>query len=258
MKKVGKCYISKEYRNTPVEEAFLTLDRIFALNDNLVSVDDQSDVLKVKIEDKFFYIKRFYRHGSFLRRHIIRSRCTTEFENLKFVGSLGIPTPKIVAYKQSSLFWRLGKGKGVLISEEVTHAKNLYEISKTEPEKFSNSHWRIHLIKELANDLSLLHAKRFVHCDLNWRNLLIKEQDGKTEIYFFDMPLARRRFDFSFRHFMMKDLAMLDRYACQILRRSDRLRFFLYYLGRASLTKRDKQLAKRIRRYNSKKNKIKI
>jgi len=151
------------------------------------------------------------------------------------------------------LLGRIGKTKAALITEEVPCSTDLYEIVKHNPEKFKNKSWRCRVLDLLAEYLSKLHKKHFVHSDLNWRNILISEKRKEPEVYFFDMPLARRRFDFSFKHFVLKDLAMLDRVAREVLSRTDRMRFYLKYCARRTLTAQDKTHIAKIQAYIDKK-----
>jgi len=99
---------------------------------------------------------------------------------------------------------------------------------------------------QLADATRRMHDERFAHNDLKWRNLLVDEA-GK--LFFIDCPSGAFWRGPFLRYRVVKDLACLDKLARVHLSRSQRLRFYLRYAGRARLTAADKRRIRRILRF---------
>jgi len=106
--------------------------------------------------------------------------------------------------------------------------------------------WVRQLSEQLASATRTLHAHRFAHNDLKWRNLLVDEA-GK--LYLIDCPSGDFWWGPVLRHRIIKDLACLDKVARCTLSRTQRLRFFLLYRQRARLGADDKALIRKILTY---------
>jgi tRNA A-37 threonylcarbamoyl transferase component Bud32 len=250
-------FIAPEYKNTLVAAAFSDLEAVFALNEKLISHDPQSEVMRVTIDHQVFYVKRYFSPRNILRRHLIRSRCMAEAYNLTYVASLGIPTPKIVALGEETSLGRFGKKRAVLITAEVPDSQDLDDLLLHQPSYLANTSWRRAAIEKVAHHVARLHQARFTHSDLNWRNILAKQTLKSAVLYFFDMPLGRRR-SITFRHFVLKDLTLLDRKGREHLSKTDRLRFYKAYRGIDKLRKKDKRSIARILAFYQKKNRHRL
>jgi predicted unusual protein kinase regulating ubiquinone biosynthesis (AarF/ABC1/UbiB family) len=97
----------------------------------------------------------------------------------------------------------------------------------------------------IANYVRRIHEDGFTHGDLKWRNILVTTTDAPC-VFFIDCPSGSRKSFFRRRHFVIKDLAGLDRPAAEYLSRTTRLRFYLWYSNQTRLTQEDKALIARV------------
>ena len=74
-------------------------------------------------------------------------------------------------------------------------------------------------------------------------NLLV---DEAGQVFFIDCPTGAFWWGPFLRYRIVKDLACLDKVACKVLSRTQRLRFYLQYRGRARLNAADKKRIRRI------------
>lgn len=94
-----------------------------------------------------------------------------------------------------------------------------------------------------------IHKDGFTHRDLKWRNVLAETGEA-PRIFFFDCPSGRHVSPLRRRHFIIRDLAGLDRLAREHLSRTMRLRFYLWYRNRTHLTREDKTLIAKVVTYS--------
>lgn len=232
-------FINEKYPEE-IKAIFRSVDAVFSLNcGNKISSHSLSEVFRKEVNGRVFYIKRYFCGGKHLRKYVGRSRCRAEWENLLYFQKLGIKTPEIVAYGEESLWGPFFTGRSILITEEVKNTKDLVAIAEGERQLFDNKAWRDCVMGQVADYLARLHAKRFIHNDLNWRNILATLGDNPT-VYFFDIPMGRK-YRTSFQRFAAKDLAYLDKMGKTYLSRSDRLKFYLAYKKIKKLAQIDKE-----------------
>lgn len=230
-------FVDKAYPPNIVEQ-FGSLNKVFNLKGgDKLSSHSLSEVLRMSFDGTAYYVKRYFFGGKHLRKYLSRSRCRAEWENLIYCQKLGIKTPNVVAYgeeKKKGLF----NGRAVLITEEVKNTRDLAYLSEHQPELFRDRAWKQRVFQQVAANLAKLHGERFIHNDLNWRNILVS-LDDEAQVYFFDIPMGRKYLT-NFNRFAAKDLAYLDKYGKKVLSRTDRLRFYCYYRGIKKLTAADK------------------
>lgn len=116
------------------------------------------------------------------------------------------------------------------------------------------------LARQLAGQLAVVHAARFVHGDLKFRNLLVcwtknaEPAATNVRIAWIDCPAGRRLPPGPWlTHGRIKDLANLDRNAAPFVSRTERVRFLCEYLtalGGEKALRSLPRLARRIVRYN--------
>ena len=87
---------------------------------------------------------------------------------------------------------------------------------------------RSELLREVARVTQAMHARRFTHGDLYWRNLVIAQHD-LARISLIDVPRGRRHWREPGVRARAQDLAALDAPAPCFFRRTERLRFLLDY-----------------------------
>jgi hypothetical protein len=205
-----------------------------------------SQVFRVTVSDTTFYVKRYMAGGKNLRRYFGRSRVCREWNSLMHFAAVGIPTPPLVAYGERRVLG-LFRG-GALVTEQVDQAPALAELANRRDPRLRDRPWLGCLIDQVASHTRRLHAGRFAHSDLNWRNILVKLSEPPQAL-FIDCPAGGRWFGPMLSYRKVKDLAHLDEYAQKYLSRSQRLRFFLGYTGRTRLESADKELVRRVLRY---------
>jgi len=223
--------------------AFGSRESSLMLPGEVVNNSKTSIMKKVRVGEKNYYVKRYFRSGKYLRRYLGSSRVAREWSNAGWFSDHGIPTPRRIAFGEgkrlSSDYW------GLIISEEVTGAVDLRNVYRYHRQQFDNRKWRQAVIDRLAGVIRSIHGHEFIHNDLQWRNLLV-DFSIWPEVYIIDCPAGRKIVLRGNRRGVIKDLALLDKQARLVLTRSERLRFYLRYLGTDRLQERDKKEIRRI------------
>lgn len=239
--------IAEAYNGVGFLQACASLDTVFKLQGEQVSKDKISDVIKVALDGKNFYVKRYFKPRSKKSGWFKRSRVRAEWENLQFFASLGIPTPLLAAWGehgQGDLF------QGALITEELKGAQDLATLNKKGSPLFDDAGWFQHTAQKVARYTRLMHDQNFMHLDLKWRNILVGSGD-RPEVFFFDCPSGKRLSALLFRRGRIKDLACLDKIGRKRLRRTQRLAFYKYYAGCDKLSSQDKAMVRKIGRFSA-------
>ncbi|MGQ0443077.1 MAG: lipopolysaccharide kinase InaA family protein [Methylophilaceae bacterium] len=234
-------------------DIFGNLDAVFALQGQKITHDRVSDVIKLEHTGIQYYVKRYTSAGKGLKHFMGKPRVQGEWENLQWFALWGIPTATLVGFgfeKKWGLFQR-----GAVITQEVPDTQDLAQLAQ-QPSWLNNSHAIKIISAQLAHITRTLHHHKFIHNDLKWRNVLANQHH---QVYLIDCPLGDfwRGAFLSYR--VVKDLKTLDNFAKKTLRRTQRMRFFLDYVGSTHLTKESKQLLLRLlqrksRRYDQQSN----
>jgi tRNA A-37 threonylcarbamoyl transferase component Bud32 len=227
-------------------EAFSSFSRTWDSTGAKLDGNPMSSLVKVSVGCHKYYIKKYAKRGRFLRRIIGRSRVRAEWENVRLLHQLGIPTVDLVAYGEESRF--IGNRRGMLVTREIARATDLVSLLEHSDACFRRGSWVDIIIERLSIYVRTMHGQRFVHNDLKWRNILADYGDD-PEVYIIDCPAGRHLGGVLvaplLKRGIIKDLACLDKVARHVLRRSQRLKFYLLYSG---LKKLDKVHKKRIRK----------
>jgi len=224
-----------------VQQAFASLDAVFALQGEPITRDPLSNVIRVEIEGIRYYVKRYHGAGKGLRRFIGRPRVKAEWQNLRYFAKWGIATAPIVAYGLER--HGLTFGRGALITQELVGTDDLAHLAQRNDPRLADRAWVEGVSRQLAAATRTLHERRFAHNDLKWRNLLV---DTEGRLFLIDCPTGSFWWGSLLRHRIIKDLACLDKVAKYKLSRTQRLRFYLQYCGRPTLTPEDKPRIRRI------------
>ncbi len=250
----GKWTLTKTY-SPAVLDAFSSLEKVFSLAEGeIVSQDSICSVTKIKIDNRWFYIKRYKEAGKGLRKYIGRSRCRAEWENLEICQQLKINTPKVVAYGEESWLFNFNEPRrAVLITEAVENAVDLEKMMDDHPEFFAHPAWRKKVSNILADYIGRLHKYDFIHRDFKARNILISKDVDNPKVYFFDMPAGDQVSSLKLTHGLKKDLFLLDRSIGKKISRSEKLRFYLVYKVIPRLTKAEKRFIRGIYRFYKRK-----
>ncbi len=224
-------------------ESFSSLDRVFELTGPRVSDGMFCHVIKWRVGDRDYYVKRYCPQGKHSRKAIGRDRADVERRNLAYFARLGIPVPKVIAQGSQHTLGLLRRG--AIITEAVPLSADLRTLTLTCPDLFRDRRWVSHVLRLLANYVRRLHEDGFTHRDLKWRNILVTA-DEPPQVFLLDCPSGRHTSRLSLRHFIVRDLAMLDKSAKTWLSRTTRLRFYLRYSGHARLSREGKELIARV------------
>lgn len=239
-------WFNSDYQSiTELATQLATLDDALAsCKGTCLTRSPHSELYRVQSPIGYLYVKIYRSAGKKLRRFICRSRAQAEWENLKYFQSLGIHTPDLIAYGERRA-WGLFR-MGVIIIREIPSAFDLMKLSYEQPMLFKQRSWLNHVMDKVASFTRQLHAKGFIHNDLKWRNILIECSTLPSRVYFIDCPIGRRRYGYMKHRGIIKDLACLDKVARNVLSRTNRLRFYLYYVKQKTLSSADKRIIKKI------------
>ena len=225
---------------------FGSLEAVFALQGEGITTDPLSELIRIERDGVRYYVKRYWGAGKGLRRWLGRPRIKAEWQNLRHFAKWGIPTAPIVACgleRRCGLFRR-----GAMITRELPATRDLAEMaSPHRPEqrdpRLADGAWVRQVSAQVAAATRCMHDHHFTHNDLKWRNLLV---DDAGRVYLIDCPSGSFWWGPLLRRRITKDLACLDKVAKQVLSRSQRLRFYLQYRGRARLNAADRQRIRQI------------
>ncbi|UYM17976.1 lipopolysaccharide kinase InaA family protein [Endozoicomonas euniceicola] len=229
-------------KNTPVGEVFSSLEKVFTLKGEYVNDDKLSDIIRVKIQDKHYYVKRYTLGGKGIRKYIGRSRIRAEWENLLTFHDLGVPAAEVVAYGEercSGLFKR-----GAAITEEFDNSLDMRQLEQHHDYLLKNHNWMNQVIDQVASAARTLHQNNFIHTDFKWRNILVTIEE-KPRIALIDCPAGTKVASIFLERGIIKDLACLDKIGKKKLSKSQRMRFYSRYIGR-KINNGDKRRIKKI------------
>jgi tRNA A-37 threonylcarbamoyl transferase component Bud32 len=230
-------------------QQFSSLEEVFSCRGERIVKDKTSEVIKFSGSNKTFYIKRYTgpkrKYFSFFRKSVVLA----EAENLISLKRIGIPVPNVVAYGE-----RREKGHflvGALITEEVKNSANLAQYLSSHTELVKDRKWLNPVIDQVAAHVHEMHDHKFVHRDLNLRNVLVQIQ-GPPVVHFIDCPAGGFRSGPLLKREIIRDLAHLDKVARYLLGTSDLLRFYKKYRKIDKLTQSDKKMIEHIRHFHDK------
>lgn len=225
---------------------FKSLDDLFSLTGELVNKSDLSDLLLVRTSTQAYYVKRYYKAGKKLRRLIGTSRLHGEWKNLQRFAAWGIQSAPLIGHGRERTY--LIFQRGALITEALGETTDLAKIARIHPEFFRNREQVEIVSRKVAAYTRTMHDHGFAHGDLKWRNILVCRNQPE-HVYLIDCPFGRF-WIWPFRQYRKnKDLACLDKVAKTVLTRTQRLRFFLYYLEKDRLDEKTKNQIKKIIRF---------
>ena len=233
--------VEPEFVGTEAEEVFGSLDKVFSLEGEKITRDSISNVIRVSVADKRYYVKRYTRRGSGIGQWFGRSKVYGEWSNLLFFRELDLPVPPIVSYGQ--------RGRvGALITEEVPNTIDLAELAKQGSPLLQDQNWVRQVLCQVAEAARKMHQCRFAHNDFFWRNILVTG-DSEPTICLIDCPNGRFWREPFLEYRIVKDLICLDKVAKHHLTEAMRREFYQLYTGREQLNACDKKRLKKITTY---------
>ena len=221
---------------------FKDLAAVFALSGEIVARDPLSEVVRVRVGKRLYYVKRYAGLGKRpIRRMFATPRVVKEWTNLQRFATWGIPTAPLAAYgleRRSGVFLR-----GAVITAEIPDTMDLRQIAQSGDARLRDRRWVRGISRQLADVTRRMHDHRFAHNDLKWRNLLV---DGSGRLYLIDCPSGAFWWPPFLEYRIVKDLACLDKVAKYQLSRTQRLRFYLDYARKRQLDAADKRRIRKI------------
>ncbi len=224
-------------------------------------------------ESAAVYVK-LYRPGlrgvKFLGRP---SKAWVEAQNLRRLAGWGVPTVRVVGVGSHRTWF--GLAGAFLITAEWPGASTLahhaaehwpvrgsgpapfrdFQVDTTGPLNTAGHADQAAIGRLLADAVAAMHRRHFYHIDLQWRNVLVRQDPpGRWHVALIDCPRGGRRWTIpTRRHGRVSDLASLDRLGCVFLTRTERLRWLKRYLGveNRKLRPADRRLARRVLDYRN-------
>ena len=234
--------LSPAHAATPaLAERFGTLAACMAASGEPVTRDAISEVVRVTVGSRRYYVKRYQGRGPHPRR-LFAHRLILEWTNLQRFARWGIPTAEPVAWGDARVLGVFMHG--CLVTEEITDTMDLERLAREQPQRLHDPAWFRPLCHRLAAIVRTLHGQGFTHNDLFWRNVLVRPESG--ELFLIDCPNGTFWWGPLLDYRIVKDLANLDKTARKTLRATQRMRFLLDYLDMPSLDAHGKQLARRV------------
>lgn len=230
--------IEKSWQDSEFAKTVDSFDKAFERYEEQISIGRQSRVFRVSIENKTFFIKQYF-SALGLSAWFGYSRCQVELRNIRWFTSQQIACGQLVAHGIETKNFRTQRG--VLITANVSNSKDLQETAETRDGIFTDRHWRISVINQLAEITQRLHSQNFCHNDFQWRNILVTQDLQSPRIFLIDCPFGRKFTWPILNYRKIKDLGSLDEQARKHLSRTDRLRFYKRYRGIERLAKIDKK-----------------
>ncbi|MCU7798884.1 MAG: lipopolysaccharide kinase InaA family protein [gamma proteobacterium symbiont of Lucinoma myriamae] len=247
-------HIIPEFQETTLGKLFENFDDAYQFNDDFnkangfkcefITKSPLSQVYKVTIEDKSFYLKKYNISRKKIQRYLGQSKIRTEWENLLWFQALNIPAAKVVAYGQETKGWITHRG--ILITEELVNTSDLANIADEHPHLIQQADWVAKVSHQVAEAARILHQHRFAHNDFKWRNIMVDIKADYPQIYLIDCPSGMKWYKPFLEFRIIKDLACLDKRAKYELSKKQRLAFYKDYAQCRKLTANDKKRIRKI------------
>jgi hypothetical protein len=199
----------------------------------------RSAVREVSLPQGRFFLKVYAYSGPWrLRTIFIPARAGREFRNLERMASLGFRVPEPVAWGQERTLGFLRVS--FVMTRAIENAVDLRTlIDRPGSAPHPPGHERRILIGDFARTLRRAHEERFFIHTLRAKNLLLAREGGRWSLHVIDVPFAGiGRYRLFPDWGRVRDLAVLMKWARQLLSRTERMRFArLYGAGRPLLRK---------------------
>jgi hypothetical protein len=181
---------------------------------------------------------------NWLHTHSRKSCGLIEVEHINRLAEAGINTPKVVSYgQQKGLFF---EKRSFIITEKIPKAESLEQRLPscfTDTGTTENLKLRRNFITKLADFIRRFHETSYRHRDLYFSHIFYSDNG---DFYLIDLARAFKPIILRQR-FKIKDLAQLYYSApAGYFSNTDRLRFYLCYIGRSKLVSGDDKLIRKI------------
>lgn len=244
MLSTAKLVVAPDWQSALHTRQLDRFDALWNLSGEVVKHSNSTEVFRVALEGHTIFVKKYWvtslnQSLSAVTRGALfgQSKVQREFENMRQLRGWNLDAPAPVAYGERRFLGWLRRS--LLVSEGIVDPVPLDEfISDTLPKR---PELRRELLEKLADYVHRLHAHRFEHHDLYWRNIILSG-GALAHFYLLDAHKGRVWNNSRERDARVQDLATLDAPATAFFRRTERLRFLLRYLGKQHLDEGAKAL----------------
>jgi len=240
-------HIISEYQETNLGKMFEHFDDAYDYDGEFITKSPLSQVYKVAIDGKNFYLKKYNISRKKVQRYLGQSKIRSEWENLLWFQALNIPVAKVVAYGQETEGWVTHRG--ILITEELVNTSDLANIADAYSNLLNNTEWVSKVSHQVAKAARILHQHSFAHNDFKWRNIMVDIKADFPQIYLIDCPSGMKWYKPFLEYRIIKDLACLDKRAKYELSKKQRLAFYKDYAQCRKLTPKDKKRIRKITKF---------
>jgi lipopolysaccharide kinase (Kdo/WaaP) family protein len=232
-------------------DVFHSMDTLLQAPAQPITRDSRSGVSRLSLEH-CYYVKLFNGPNNRLQHLLGTGRYQRELLNLGYFEELGLATPQLVAHGHRL---RLGLLQdAALVTREVAGAVDLEKFIQAGQLYAKGRAGARNILDKLATAARTLHEQGFCHGDLKTRNILIKDQGGAIELFFFDCPRGYHPPRLLLRRRIVRELAHLEHELRAHVRRADLLYLYKQYCGTGKLTPSDKALAREALGYYQQRN----
>ena len=232
--------IVAEYQQTTLGKRLKNFDDAYNFKGEYVDIK----VLKISVEDKNYYLKKYAMFKRIIPRYISFSKVKMEWKNLLLFQKLGIPAAKLVAYGQETRGRVIHRG--VLVTEELVDCQDLVSVADNLNYLLKQPQWVARVSHQIAEVARTLHEHNFAHNDFKWRNIMVDIKADFPQIYLIDCPAGMKWYKPFLEYRIIKDLACMDKRAKYELSKKQRLAFYKDYAQCRKLTAKDKKRIRKI------------
>jgi len=249
-------FVDPHYKIALAKLGLITVDSVFSFNagkslskDNLARFRSRLQ-FEIESPSATLFLKRYDRPPIMLQlknrlSHRRRKSCSFyELESASELAAAGINTPKVVCYGEQR--GRFFEKRSFIITEKLSDAESL---ERKLPACFIGTatvkifKLRRIFIVQLASFIKKFHDTDYRHRDLYFSHIYYS---GNGTFYLIDLARAFKPVLLC-RRFQIKDIAQLYYSApARYFSKTDRLRFYLAYVGRNKLTKDDKVFIRKV------------
>jgi tRNA A-37 threonylcarbamoyl transferase component Bud32 len=245
MLSTAKLVVAPDWQSALHTRQLDRFDALWNLSGEVVKCANSTEVLRVALEGHTIFVKKYWATSlnqllSAITRGALfgQSKVQREFENMRQLRAWNLDAPAPVAFGERRLLGWLRRS--LLVSEGIVDPSPLDAfISDILPKR---PELRSLLLEKLADYVHRLHAHRFEHHDLYWRNIILSG-GVLTHFYLLDAHKGSVWQPAREREARAQDLGTLDAPAPAFFRRTERLRFLLRYLRKPRLDEEAKAVA---------------
>lgn len=245
----SRLVVEEQFRPLLAEQGLVEFEQFMTVEGHLVCRKRGRSTVRLEAGARAFYLKRNLFNWVEFGKGLLRLRlpprgAMQEWRNIERMAETGIASLIPVAFGEA-LFWGL-EIRSFTMTEELYQCLPLDAVLRRLAESGQPGAWqrKRQLVAKAAQLARRLHGAGLFHQDFYLSHIYVDPED---RLFLIDLQRVLKR-PWRLRHFQVKDLGQLN-YSAQrtaVITHTDRMRFLLHYLDRASLAAQDKSLARRI------------